>query len=441
MGSTLHRFAKDILFLILVSQLSLPVGIVRANDDDVPTPPPANQPIGLATRPPPSQTMSYANNLPAEVREILVQLTQCTNTPICAPGAALTVYRDANPCLLPPDKLRILSDYMQSAQREARLHARNHIAEYRVWRIGGATGLVGLIAAASGNYVFQGSDRLLAAGASMLMILISILLASGTETSMETQLRSTAMMRALIDSGYTPEQVNALIEEQALRNRGWFWRGVGRAVRAARNAPSGAARGVTRFARNTYETRIASRRTQPTQLNVNTPTSVTSSGTAVQAPPATSANAPVPEAAGSTRVRIANPATETATNPSSPPPAGEVQFRIGPDGNLCVTESSAEEVVSAATQTAAAQAGRGNGSQRSAMVPAATTVHSPPSIAAARPIRRRPRVVRDDRPPHEGAYPDAVNFSREALSGTSAVVPVGAGSASSAAEALVPVGH
>ncbi len=389
---------RNILCLALVASILLQLKLAVGNDD-VPGSGPPVQPNELQA----PSSVDTAAVLPADVADALAQLETCMNTPVCTGGTTLVPYRNPSPCELAPDKLNTLRQFLDGMRREA-VPGNGAIRVFRMAsRISLACGLFIIGGYLVPNLPMRLEEMGLGWGVFGLLIGIASEYVYGA--AIQQNAANTPTMRALQAAGYSPEWVNGVMESQILRNRGWFWRGLSRGRQAFRNAASATGNGVARFARSTA---AEARRFRSRAGAVSS---------AAPGVPAPSAPAPVE----STGVRIADAAG--GRNPTVVPP--EIRFRIGPDGNLCVLEESVDELAEAATQAAGAE--RQRGSQRISLVP--------PS-----PRRRRP-VLRDFRPTSEGAYPRAVNFSREALSETTAVLPVGPSPAASSAEILVPVSH
>ncbi len=410
-----------ILCGILMLQLSFPENFAFANDGD------GEEGIQF-TRP--STDLGGGRHIPADVVAILQKIQLCSELPVCSdpnvPTESLGTLRMNLPaqCRLTPEEQTRLQSYYNSLRLRD-----SQIAD----ALGMAVVVYLIVGLSSGfflvNHLRSHYDLHSTAGP------IGIVYATMVITILTTMGFANLVDRNFISGGVTPEQFNRTIQglgvdprnvEQALARiprRSWI-----RAVISStgRSLSHGARRIRLRNALLRFLHRNTS---APNAVAVNTAIAPAAPQTGVPA-----------EAASRTQSTDGNSA-EGGT-----PPTG-VRVCVPRSEVVAAGDALADETLDF-LEGGATAGDRGRGTRRTQVeastqtqaVSGSSDVPSPVTVQPSPPPRRRRPVIQDLRPPHPGAYRDAVHFSGEALSESPALVPgaAPAGAAAGATDALVP---
>lgn len=410
-----------ILCGILVLQLSFPQNFAFANDGD------GEEGIRV---PRPSTDLGGGRHIPADVVAILQKIQLCSELPVCSdpnvPTESLGNPRMNLPAqcrLSAEEQNRLLEYYGSLPLRSDLLEAGVTLALFAGTFSGFISGifLVGLLGERLGI-----QSPTTGALAAILATYAAVVLATvGLGRLMDRYFRagvSTSQLNRTIQGlGVDPRNVERALAR--IPRRSWI-----------RAVISSAGHSISQGAR-----RIRLRNALPRFLRRNAP-----------APNAIAANTAVAPAAPQTVV----PAEAASRTPSTD--GNSAEGGTPPTGvRVCVPRS---EVVAAGVALAdetldyleggATSGDRGRGTRRTQVeastqtqtVSGSSDVPSPVTAQPSLPPRRRRPVIQDLRPPHPGAYGNAVHFSREALSDSPAIMPgsAPAGAAAGATDTLVP---
>ncbi len=387
-------FLKKILCFILVCQVGFPITRLHAHNHDANLP---SSPTTAAQAPSSSTPISLSDTN----RALLEQLHRCQEMPVCRANAPRIAYREHHACELNETQLQTLNHLLNS-------DLQNRMAEFRLY----FSGIMGFLSAVFfiGSRLFEfihpevGNDP---TAENLLISSIVFAAACGASVLSGFVAARSPINEALLRAGYDPSQARDLLATEMQRNRGWFFRALGRAYRGVLRAPSRIASGAGRMIR----------RSRLRRADLRSPHAETASTNSVGTQ---TTHTPDP-----TRVRIAA--------------LPHLQVSMDENGNPCVPEEVADEFGDAAASSINAAEARGqrNSSGRFTLPEEAEIT---PATTPAHQLRRRLRVIRDRRPPSLGPHADAIRFSREALSNTPSVLPLPATPAASATETLVPAG-